>query len=94
MTKYFGSICLTDIPRECVKKAKNGKLYLNIEIVPRKTVSANGETHFVSAWCKKDERKEDVKYIFGGVRPSEQQKQPTAEDINNMPTVGDDEQIF
>ena len=29
---YYGSICLSDIPKEVIKEGKNGKKYLNITV--------------------------------------------------------------
>ena len=36
---YYGSICLTDIPKEVIKTGKNGKKYLNISIWEREKPS-------------------------------------------------------
>lgn len=72
-----GSICLTDIPREMMKKVlcKDGveRVYLNISVLTRKEpVTFGGKdgnprtyTHFVSCAPKKDDRKEGVNYIIG-----------------------------
>lgn len=42
MANYYGSICLTDIPKELIKTASNGKKYLNIDIYERKEVGKFG----------------------------------------------------
>ncbi|MGN1172881.1 MAG: hypothetical protein ACI4SO_03750 [Muribaculaceae bacterium] len=72
----IGSICLTDIPKELIKRVvcRDGKerAYLNISIVERKqpqTFENGGRsrviTHFVSCAPKKEERKDGVQYILG-----------------------------
>lgn len=66
----FGSICLTDIPKELIREGKNGKKYLSIEVRERREVGRFGDTHYVKAYCKKDERKDDVNYFIGDLKPS------------------------
>lgn len=71
-----GSICLSDIPRELVRKVtcRDGRerMYLNIAVITKKnpqTFTNNGVdrtyTHFVSCSPKQEERKEGVNYILG-----------------------------
>ena len=40
-----GSICLEDIPDECIAEAKNGKHYVRFTIAERKSAGKYGETH-------------------------------------------------
>ena len=70
MGKLFGSLCLSDIPRELIREGKNGKKYISIEVDERKTPSPYGDTHYVKAWCKAAERKEGVNYFIGELKPS------------------------
>lgn len=86
MSNLFGSICLSDIPREQMKKVmcKDGKerIYLNIFIGEKKTPSTfDGKvfTHSVSCAPKKEERKEGVNYYIGDLQTYEPQPQATAE---------------
>lgn len=67
---YYGSICLSDIPREVIKPAANGKLYVNIRVVERREVGQYGDTHFVSVAPKKEEQVEGVNYIVGNLKES------------------------
>lgn len=64
-----GSICLSDIPREQMKKVicKDGKekIYLNVAVIERKEPSQFGHTHFITCAPKQEERKEGIQYIFG-----------------------------
>lgn len=88
----IGSICLSDIPRDQIKKVelKNGetKMYLNVAVVERKKPSALGQTHFISCAPKQEERKEGVNYYIGDLKDFKPvNKTPTAEEINKAPSV-------
>lgn len=72
---YYGQICLSDIPKRLIREY-NGKKYLSIEVVERKTVGDKGDTHFISAYCKRDEQVEGEKRIFGNLKPSAYNQQP------------------
>lgn len=78
MSKLFGSLCLSDIPRELIREGKNGKKYISIEVDERRTPSPYGDTHFIKAWCKAAERKEGVNYFIGDLKPSKYDA-PTAQ---------------
>lgn len=97
-----GSICLSDIPRDQMRrvKCKDGveRIYLNIAVIARKqpqTFTNNGVprtyTHFISCAPKKEERVDGVNYIMGDLETRTFTPQtPTAEEINNAPSVGPD----
>jgi len=97
MSNMYGSICLSDIPRQMMKKVmcKDGKerIYLNVKIVERKQPSAFGHTHFITCEPKKEERVEGVNYIFGDLKTFGEQARPSVEDVNNAPQVKDDEDL-
>lgn len=40
-------ICLNDIPREVIKRSRNGKDYVNFVVWTRKSLWINGETHWL-----------------------------------------------
>lgn len=42
------SICLTDIPKEHIQKANNGKSYINLNVGRKREVDQYGKTHGVS----------------------------------------------
>lgn len=82
MQLLTGSICLSDIPREVMRKAmcRDGKerVYLNIAVIEKKepkTFTNNGVsrtfTHFVSCAPKREERIEGVNYILGDLESRE-----------------------
>jgi len=72
MEKLYGSICLTDIPKEMIQTASNGKKYLNIEVFRMKQPSQYGHTHCISVSCKKEDKKEGVNYYIGKMKESVQ----------------------
>ncbi|MEG2219784.1 MAG: hypothetical protein RRY02_09745 [Muribaculaceae bacterium] len=69
-TNFYGSICLSDIPKRLIKKADNGKLYLNINVFERREVGMYGDTHTIVASCKKDDQLNDEKLFIGDLKPS------------------------
>lgn len=83
MAGYYGSICLTDIPKELITTGKNGKKYLNIEIGERRQPSQFGATHYVKASVKQEQKRDGVNYYIGDLRPSKFNNQP----IQNVATA-------
>lgn len=89
MANYYGSICLSDIPKEQIVKAKNGKKYLNISINERQEPSQYGHTHYIRMKDKKDDK---VVYI-GELKPSlydnqqaqAQQQVPQQQEDDDLP---------
>lgn len=62
------SICLSDLPKEKIQTASNGKKYINLVVDKRKEVGKFGETHTLYVSQSKEEReaKEDKKYVGSG----------------------------
>lgn len=81
----YGSICVSDIPKELFKKADNGKIYLNIAVLERKEKSQFGHTHVISCAPKKEERKEELNYFCGDLKTYEQPQPVTTEQIAAAP---------
>ena len=78
------SICLSDIPKERIVEAKNGKKYLNFVVDERREVGQYGDTHTVYLSQSKEERenKEKKVYIGGGKEYKFEKKETTlAEDM-------------
>ncbi len=92
----YGSICLTDIPRELFRKADNGKVYLNLKIWERKEPGKFGHTHVASCAPRKDEQKEGVNYFCGDFKVSDPQQYapPTPEQVSAMPPAEPDDLPF
>jgi hypothetical protein len=51
----FVSICLSDIPKDKIKKHENGKLYLSLQIRPKKEPDQYGNNVFVALNPGKEE---------------------------------------
>lgn len=66
MAKLFLDICLSDIPKEHIKTAQNGKKYLKALIAPRKEADRDGYDHFVAVYVPKDIRSEGDRPLFIG----------------------------
>ena len=69
----FGSICVSQVPKDLFKKVKckdgQERIFLNIKIVKRKEVGQYGHTHFVSCEpMEKEQRVEGINYIIGDMK--------------------------
>ena len=101
MSSLYGSICLSEIPREQMKKVmcKDGKerIFLNIFVGERKepaTFGNNTYTHYVSCAPKKEERKEGVNYFLGDLQThNPQPSTPTPEQVNAAPSVSPNDDL-
>ena len=62
------SICLSDLPKEKIQTANNGKKYINLVVDKRKEAGKYGETHTIYVSQSKEEReaKDDKKYVGSG----------------------------
>ena len=70
MSNFYGSICLSDIPKRLIEDGKNGKKYLRIEVREMKQVGQYGDTHCIIASCKKENRIDGEKLFIGNLKPS------------------------
>lgn len=66
MARLYLDICLSDIPKERIKTASNGKKYLKAIINPRKETDRDGYDHYIAAFIPKEEREEDDRPLFIG----------------------------
>lgn len=60
-----GSICINDLEKSAFVTASNGKRYININIVERKSVGKFGETHVITQYVKGA----DKNPIIGNAKP-------------------------
>ena len=93
-----GSICLSNIPKEQMKKVmcKDGveRIFLNIAVIEKKEKGKFGDTHFVSCSPKEEERKDGVNYIIGDLKKYDPQPiTPTPEQINAAPSVSPEDDL-
>ena len=63
---FIGSICVSDIPKDKLTQAKNGKLYLNIDIWINENVDQYGNIGSVSVRQSKEEREAKLKKVYFG----------------------------
>lgn len=75
---YYGSICLTDLNNAAKqghsafsKSAKNGKIYVNINVWENDQPDEYKQTHAIQVGAKKDSA--DERFYIGNLRPSELQ---------------------
>lgn len=81
------SICLTDLPKDKIKQAANGKKYINLVCASRKEISQYGETHTLYVSQTKDEREAGAQTQYVGAGKEYAPQPVTAESIDNMPVA-------
>ena len=90
----YGSICLSDIPKELITTARNGKKYLNVVVNQRREVGQFGHTHYIKAYAKKGSVGPDTNLYIGELKPSEFQSGQAQSRPANQPTGQEDEFPF
>ena len=87
-------ICLTDLPKDKVKVAENGKKYINLCVSQRREPDQYGNTHTVFAQQTREERNARVDkcyvgngkaYITSAPRPETISEMPAAENFDDLP---------
>lgn len=92
---FYGSICLSDIPKELITTAKNGKKYLNVVVNQRREVGQYGHTHYIKAYAKKGTVSPDTNLYIGELKPSEfQDSQPSQSRAATLPPPPDNDLPF
>ena len=89
-----GSICVSDIPKSAIKKADNGKLYINIVIAERREEGKYGETHTIYMSQSREERDAKMEKCYIGNGKAYQPKEVTpitTEAIEEAPVISDAE---
>lgn len=96
----YGSMCVSDIPKELFKKVKckdgQERIYLNLKIVKRKKVGQYGHSHFISVEpIEKEECKEGVNYLVGDLKEYiPKDEGPSPEEIAQAESAGDNDLPF
>lgn len=83
------SLCLSDMPKSHMSKAKNGKIYINITVAMRKEPDQWGRDLkvFVTPTKKDREEKANKIYVGGGktyIFAGEDVQQPTDDDLTEI----------
>ena len=89
---YQISLCLSDLPKDKMKKPANGKVYINLIVADRREPDQYGNdlTVFVSQSKEEREAKADKIYCGQG-KKLQQQTAPSAEQIEAAPGVSEEE---
>ena len=87
------SLCLSDLPKDKIKQAKNGKKYVNLILAERKEKSKYGETHTLMVSRTKEEREANPKtgFVGSGILYEDNSTSVTPEDIDNYPVANDED---
>ena len=85
MSNFYGSICLSDIPKRLIRVGKNGKKYIDFKVIEMKQVGQYGDTHCIVASCKKENRIDGEKLFIGNLKPSKFDEQQNGGVQNNSP---------
>ena len=102
MANFYLDICLSDIPKERIKTAANGKKYLKAIINPRRVADQDGYDHYIAAFVPRDERNDGDRPAFIGRAQEKhygdaQAQQPAQQNqaANQQPAAeGDDDLPF
>lgn len=83
------SVCLTDLPKDKIKLAENGKKYISLTIRDLQTIDAYGNTHtlFVSQTKEEREAKANRTYVGRGKEVVFRAATPTIEDVESLPAA-------
>lgn len=80
------SLCLSDLPKEKMKKANNGKIYMNLVVAPRREPDQYENDHTVFCDRSKEEREANAVIVYVGAgRSIKPQGAATPEAVDNMP---------
>lgn len=83
------SVCLTDLPKDKIKLADNGKKYISLTIRDLQSVDAYGNTHtlFVSQTKEEREARANRTYVGRGKEVVFRAATPTIEDVESLPAA-------
>lgn len=85
MAYLFLDLCLTDIPKELIKTAANGKKYLKAIIKPRREMDKDGYDHYIAAFIPSAERQQgDGPAFIGRAQEKHYDDQPAPSRQVNM----------
>lgn len=66
MARININICLSDIPKDLIRKAGNGKSYINLNIGELKQTDERGNNHYVSIYIPEEFKNQYPDKIFIG----------------------------
>ena len=82
------SICLSDLPKEKMKKAANGKIYMNMIVAERREPDQYENDHTVFCDRSKEERDINAAIVYvGSGRKIKPQGAASPEAVDQLPAV-------
>lgn len=87
------SICLSDLPKEKIKQALNGKLYINLIVTERRETDPYGNTLTVYADLTKEERESRVERTYVGGGKTISFEPTTSEVVDQLPPVNNPDDL-
>ncbi|MDR0658835.1 MAG: hypothetical protein LBG18_07895 [Mediterranea sp.] len=84
---------MTDLPKDKIKLAANGKKYINLCLSERKETGKYGETHTLFVSQTKEEREADNGVIYVGSGIEYAPKPVTQQDIANAPVADNNDDL-
>lgn len=83
------SVCLSDLPKDKIKLADNGKKYISLTVRDLQNPDAYGNTHtlFVSQTKEEREAKANRTYVGRGKEVVFRAATPTIEDVESLPAA-------
>ncbi len=83
------SICLSDIPKDRIKAANNGKKYINLAVSKMKEPDQYEQTHtvFISQSREEREAREDKIYVGKGKEINFTPTGATVQSVESMPAM-------
>lgn len=93
MANILLDICLSDLPKENIKTAQNGKKYIKLVVAERKEADERGNDHFIKVYIPKEQRKEGDKpiYVGSGKASKPKDQAPQTEPKPALAYKGEDE---
>ena len=88
MSRLNLNICLSDIPKDLIRKAGNGKSYINLNVSELRETDERGNDHTVSVFVPQDRRADYPDKIYIG-RGKEYKEQPHVGGTDFKKTPGD-----
>lgn len=93
MSLFSISICLSDLPKDKIKQAANGKKYISLMCASRKETGLHGETHTVYVPQTKEEREAKTPTIYVGSGKEIVPQVTTPQRIEDMPSADDNDDL-
>lgn len=90
MARLNLNICLSDIPRDLIRKAGNGKSYINLNVSELRETDERGNDHTISVFVPQERRGDYPNRIYIGrgrlfASDGQQQQRPAEEKYNDLP---------